>query len=260
MKSTSLLTPSKWCLHCFRLFAVSGSQGTRRGFPASSSLGHPRGKEIYCQSPAAAQSVICVYIFCTYLIRVNRPFTQHIVFCGRSPPYRYRLPMADIFESAFELFKAGLFGAVFPADSYRFASALVLLDALRRYTRPDCHSYRRIHLYMCLIRLQSHLAHLYMLMRGERRSMAKAIPSCNKGTFAHLPTGRLYSSSYLYIASIDLLQWMPGVYRLGLRGRLVYLGLFLARRIHICVDALTHCNISRRIRICSVIALQNGQP
>ena len=166
--------------------------------------------------------------------------------------------MADIFESTFELFKAGVFGAVFRADSYRFGLALALPDALQRSMRPSPHSYRRIHLYMCLIRLQSHLAYLYMLMRGERRSMAKAIPSCNKGAFAHLPTGRLYSSSYLYIASIDLLQWMPGACRLGLRPRLVYLGLFLPRRIHIYVDALTHCNISRRIRIRGVIALRNG--
>lgn len=63
--------------------------------------------------------------------------------------------------------------------------------------------------------------------------MAKAIPSCNKGAFAHLPTGRLYLSCYLYIASIDLLQWMPGAYRLGLRPRLVYLGLFLLGHMHI---------------------------
>lgn len=111
---------------------------------------------------------------------------------------------------------------------------------------------------MCLIRLQSHLAYLYILMRGERRSMAKVIPSCNKSTFAHLSTGRLYSSSYLYIASIDLLQWMPGARRLGLRPQLVYLGLFLLRLMHIYVDALTRCNISRHVRICSVIALRNG--
>lgn len=90
--------------------------------------------------------------------------------------------------------------------------------------------------------------------------MAKAIPSCNKGAFARLPTGRLYLSSYLYIASIDLLQWMPGAYRLGLRPRLVYLELFLLRHMHIYVDALTHCNISRYVCICSVIALRNGQP
>lgn len=85
-------------------------------------------------------------------------------------------------------------------------------------------------------------------------------PSCDKGTFAHLAADGLYSSSYLYIASIDLLQWMPGARRLGLRSRLVYLGLFLLRHMHIYVDALTHCNISRHVRICSVIALQNGQP
>lgn len=63
--------------------------------------------------------------------------------------------------------------------------------------------------------------------------MAKAIPSCNKGAFAHLPTGRLYLSSYLYIASIDLLQWVPVARRLVLWGHLVYLGLFLAGCIHI---------------------------
>lgn len=102
---------------------------------------------------AAAQSVICVSIFCTYLTRTDRPFTLHIVFFRRSPPYRYRLPMLDIFESAFELFKAGHLGAVFRAESYRFGSAPVLLVALQRYMRPDLHSHRRIHLYMCFFRL-----------------------------------------------------------------------------------------------------------
>ena len=61
--------------------------------------------------------------------------------------------MADIFESAFELFKAGLLGAVFRADSYQFGSTFVLLDALQHYMRPDLHSHGRIHLYMCFIRL-----------------------------------------------------------------------------------------------------------
>ena len=61
--------------------------------------------------------------------------------------------MADIFESAFELFKAVVFGAVFRTDSYRFGSTLALPDALQRYMWPDLHSYRRIHLSMCFIRL-----------------------------------------------------------------------------------------------------------
>lgn len=77
------------------------------------------------------------------------------------------------------------------------------------------------------------------------------------------PIGHSYQassflSSYLYIASIDLLQWVPVARRLVLRGHLVYLGLFLAGCIHIYVDALTHCNISRRVRIRGVIALCNG--
>ena len=61
--------------------------------------------------------------------------------------------MADIFESAFELVKAGLLGVVFRVGSYRLGSAPVLLDALQRYVWPDLHSYRRIHLYICFIRL-----------------------------------------------------------------------------------------------------------
>lgn len=77
------------------------------------------------------------------------------------------------------------------------------------------------------------------------------------------PIGHSYQassflSSYIYIASIDLLQWVPVARRLVLREHLVYPGLFLPRRIHIYVDALTHCNISRRVRIRGVIALCNG--
>lgn len=94
--------------------------------------------------------------------------------------------MADIFESAFELFKAVVFGAVFRADSYRFGSALALPDALQRHLRPDLHSHRRIHLYMCFIRLRIYRVYLYMLMRGGLRSMAMAISYCNKGAMPAL--------------------------------------------------------------------------
>ena len=101
--------------------------------------------------------------------------------------------------------------------------------------------------------------------------------SCNKGAIAHLAADRLHAhaihptspighsyqaasflSSYLYIASIDLLQWAPVARRLVLQRPLVYLELSLPRRIHIYVDALTHCNISRHIRIRGVIALGDG--
>lgn len=37
------------------------------GRPASPSLGHPRGKEIYCQSPGAPGATISVSTFRTYL-------------------------------------------------------------------------------------------------------------------------------------------------------------------------------------------------
>ena len=61
--------------------------------------------------------------------------------------------MVDIFESTFELFKAVVFGTAFRTDFYRFGPALALPDALQRHMRPDLHPHRRIHLYMCFIRL-----------------------------------------------------------------------------------------------------------
>lgn len=102
----------------------------------------------------------------------------------------------------------------------------------------------------------------YKTIRGSGRRFRAA----QGGSYAIHPTspiGHSYQaasllSSYLYITSIDLLQWRPVARRLVLRGPLVYLELSLPRRLHIYVDALAHCNISRRIRIRGVIALRNG--
>ena len=94
-----------------------------------------------------------------------------------------------------------------------------------------------------------------MRFRAAQGNLRAIHPASSVG---HSYQASSFLSSYLYIASIDLLQWVPVARRLVLREHLVYLGLFLPRRIHIYVDALTHCNISRRIRIRGVIALRNG--
>ena len=79
LKSTSLLTPLKWCLHCFRLFAVSGSQGTRRGSSGLVFTRPPaRQGDILPESRRRARDYLGLHILHT---TISKPTVWHIYSC-----------------------------------------------------------------------------------------------------------------------------------------------------------------------------------